>query len=138
MWRRLFRRHVRDADLEEELQAHLAIQAKELVDGGLPSHQAEAEARRELGSQALIMELTREAWGWAGLVHLCQDIRYAARTLRRQPAFTLAAVLSLALGIGATTAVFSIWDTIFLRPLPYAGADRLVWVGTNLAQLPHF
>ena len=70
----------------------------------------------------------RGCGGNGGFARLWQDIRYAARVLRREPAFTVAAVLSLALGIGATTAVFSIADTIFLRPLPYADAGRLVWV----------
>ncbi|MGA2116349.1 MAG: ABC transporter permease [Bryobacteraceae bacterium] len=106
------------------------------MESGQPSERAEAEARRQLGSQALVMELTRESWGWGGLTRVWQDIRYAARVLRREPAFAAAAVLSLALGIAATTAVFSIVDTIFLRPLPYADADRLVWLGVSFPSMP--
>jgi predicted permease len=131
MWRRFFSRHRSEADLEEELQAHLAIETKRLMDSGQPRGRAEAQARRQLGSPALVMELTREAWGWGNLVRLWQDVRYAARVLRRQPAFTAAAVFSLPLGLAAATAVFSIADTIFLRPLPYADAGRLVWVGVT-------
>jgi putative ABC transport system permease protein len=130
MWR-FFKKQATDADLEEELQAHLAIEAKQLMDCGLPRDQAEIDARRLFGNRALVMESTREAHGYAGVARLWQDVRYAARVLRRAPAFTVAAVLSLALGIGATTAVFSIADTVFLRPLPYADSGRLVWVAVR-------
>src|SRR5579883_1409678 len=114
-----FVRKPSDADLAEELEAHLAIETKQLMDGGLPREQAELQARRQLGSRALTMENTRAALGSAWFDRFWQDLRYAVRVLRRSPAFSSAAILSLALGIGATTAVFSIADTIFLRPLPY-------------------
>ena len=128
MWGRPFRKPAPEADLEEELQAHLAIETRQLMERGLSREQAGMEARRLFGTQTLVMETTREVRGHAGLARFRQDIRYAARVLRRGPAFTLAAVLSLGLGIGGATAVFSIADTVFLRPLPYADADRLFWV----------
>ena len=73
MWRRFFHRPATDADLEQELEAHLAIETKRLMDAGQPRQQAETQARRQLGSQALAMELTRESWGWASLARSWQD-----------------------------------------------------------------
>jgi putative ABC transport system permease protein len=130
MWRRLFPQRASDADLDDEFAAHLEIETRQLMERGMTREQAEVEARRLFGSRALIAENTREVLGFAAFDRLWQDVRYAVRVLRRAPAFTAAAVLSLALGIGATTAVFSIADTVFLRPLPYADSGRLVWLGS--------
>jgi putative ABC transport system permease protein len=105
------------------------------MERGLAREQAEMEARRLFGNRALVMEASREVRGYGDLSRLWQDIRYAVRVLRRGPAFAVAAVLSLALGIGATTAVFSIADTVFLRPLPYADAGQLAWVGIRFPSI---
>jgi putative ABC transport system permease protein len=135
---RFFRKPSADADLEEEFQAHLEIEIRQLMDRGMPPAQAEVEARRRFGNRTQILERTRQADGRGQFAGLTQDLRYAARVLRREPGFTAAAVLSLALGIGATTAVFSIADTIYLRPLPYADAARLVWVGIRFPGIAEF
>jgi hypothetical protein len=93
---------------------------------GLSPEEARREARRAFGNTTLIKEQTHEAWGWAALEHFAQDIRYGVRQLRRAPAFTITAVLILALGIGAVTAVFSLIDAALLRMLPVEKPEQLV------------
>ncbi len=87
MFGRLFRKKSFDADLDEELQAHLDIEARLLMDRGLSQQEALTEARRSFGNRTQIAESARESWGWQWLERLLQDLRYAARTLRRSPAF---------------------------------------------------
>jgi putative ABC transport system permease protein len=131
MWR-ILRGRRRERDLAEELEAHIEIEIRQLMDGGLGRDQAEAEARRRFGSRALVAELTRDAWRPGWLAGAWQDLRYAARALRHNPAFSAAAVLSLALGIGAATVVFSVADTVYLRPLAYAAPHELMFVAMRL------
>jgi predicted permease len=131
MFGRMFRKKSFELDLDEELEAHLEIEARLLMERGLSPEAAMLKARRTFGNRTQIAESTREAWGWEWLDRLLQDLRYAARTLRHSPAFTIAAVLSLGLGIGGSTAVFSIADSVFLRPLPYPHPEQLAWVANK-------
>ncbi len=122
----LLRRRTRDAELAEELRFHLEMEAKECQAAGLPADEAELAARRDLGNPTLVAEDTRAAWGWQWVESLLQDGRYAVRNLRRAPAFATAAILSLALGIGAPTGIFSLLNGVVLRPLPVPAPEELV------------
>jgi hypothetical protein len=111
---------------DEELQFHLAMREQRLVESGVPPGEAHARARHELGNRTVLAEQTLDSWRYSFVDALIQDVRYGLRTMRRNPGFTLAAILSLSLGIGATTAVFSLMDTVMLRMLPVYNPARLV------------
>src|SRR6202453_2945446 len=116
----------RDGDLERELQSDLELEEEEQRERGLSQEDARYAARRAFGNATLIREQTRETWGWMRLERFAQDVRYALRQLGRNSGFTAICILTLALGIGATTAIFSVVDSLLLRPLPYPNAPRVV------------
>jgi predicted permease len=121
-----WRREHSELDLERELRAHLDLEAEEQRDAGLQPDQARYAAQRAFGNTGLVKEEVREMWSWTSLEHLLQDLKYAARAMRKNPAFFVSAVLILGLGIGVNTAVFTVVRAVVLNPLQFPDAGRLV------------
>ena len=117
-----------DLELSEEIRGHLDEKVDELVAGGVPLEDAVHRARREFGNVTLVEQQARDVWRWAWIDDLVSDVRFALRQLRKSRAFAVAGALTLAIGIGANTAVFSVVNAVILRPLPFADPERLVSV----------
>jgi predicted permease len=131
-WRRFLRRDAVDAEQRAELEFYVDLTAKEYAARGMDPTEARAAARRMLGNASLIREEVYEMNTLTFLEGLLRDARHALRMIRLNPAFSAAAILSLALGIGANTAMFSVLNAVLIRPLPYPGSDALVGVSNRL------
>jgi putative ABC transport system permease protein len=131
--RAILRRPQMEEELDEELRSHLEFQTRKHIAAGLSVAQAREKARAEFGGVELAKDNCRDARRVSLVDDLRQDIGYAMRTLRRDPMLAVVVLMTLAICIGANTTVFSLVDTVMLRPLPYPAADRLYWITERLA-----
>src|SRR5271168_2655877 len=134
--KRLFGRGRRYEDLSVSIQEHIEERAEELIDEGMAREQAEQTARREFGNVTLLRERSREEWQWSRVESILADIKFTFRRLRRSPGFAITVVLTLAIGIGANTAVFSVLNSVLLKPLPYPEPEQLVAMRLNAPGAP--
>ena len=133
---RIFARSRRYDDLSVSIREHIAERADELIAEGLPRGQAEQAARREFGNVGLIEQKGREAWQWPAMESILADLKFVFRRLRKSPGFTFTVLLTLAIGIGANTAVFSVLNSVLLRPLPYTEPEQLISLHLNAPGAP--
>jgi putative ABC transport system permease protein len=137
--RAFFRRDRLDDDLAEEIRLHLELRRQALVDAGVAAGDADREARRQFGNVTLIRERTRDQWGGSSIDMLVHDVRYGLRLIRKAPGFSAVAIASLAIGIGASTVLFSFANAFLFRPVHAARPEQLVALFTSdFDGPPHF
>ncbi len=132
LWRRLLfyvRRDRFDSELEEEMRFHLEMKVEENLAAGISPDEARYAARRQFGNQTLLRDVSRDMWGFRFLETIAQDLSYGLRMMLKNRGFTVGAIVTLALGIGVNIAIFSVVNSVLLRPLAYHDPDRLVWIG---------
>ena len=122
--KQLFSRKQLYSELSQEIQAHLDEKVDDLVADGMPREEAIHSARREFGNVQLIQENSREVWGWPWVESVLLDIRHGLRALSHSPVFTVVALLTIAIGIAANAAVFSVVNSVLLKPLSYPHAEH--------------
>jgi hypothetical protein len=132
-----WRHRKREEDLDRELRSDLELEAAEREESGLSQEEARYAAKRALGNAGLIKEDVRDMWSWAALDRFRQDVAFATRAFAHAPGFTAVVILTLALGIGATTAIFSVVNAVLLHPLPFRNPDRLVVIWERFISNPN-
>lgn len=133
-WSKLWRSADLDKELSDEVQAHIDLMKDANLEQGMTAKEAEAAARRHFGNATLTRENAREAWQFPTLESFLQDVRTGLRGMRKSPSFAIVVILTLALGIGANTAIFSVVYSVLLRSLPYPAGERLVVLGESSAK----
>jgi hypothetical protein len=124
----------KDAQLDAEIRNHIDEATRDRIERGESPHDARANAMREFGNVTLVKEVTRSMWSWSTVDLLAKELKFGLRSLRRSPGFSLITILTLALGIGTTTAIFSVVYGVVLRPLPFGDPERLVAIWINTPQ----